>query len=109
MNNGTMFHQITKYKDQAFYDEHSVCLIMTPSGNYKLEFFSGYVIDMNSQAWKLEFASDEEYADWLNDTISKSLFASEVIPTSGDRVITLSTCTYEYNDARFVLVGILKV
>lgn len=108
MQNGSMFNQITKYKSQAFYDAHPVCLVMTPNGNYKLEFFTGYVIDMNSQAWKLEFASDEEYEKWLEDAVSKSTFTSTVKPTPQDRVMTLSTCTYEYNDARFVLVGILK-
>lgn len=108
MQNGTMFNQITKYKDQAFYDEHPVCLVMTPDGNYKLEFFAGYVIDLNSQAWKLEFASDEEFALWLEDAVSRSTFISTVEPTAQDRVVTFSTCTYEYNDARYVLVGVLK-
>ena len=108
MKNATMFHQVTNYKEQSFYETHPVCLIMTPTGNYKLEFFAGYVTDMNSQAWKMEFESDEEYDQWLNDAISKSLFTSTVKPTAQDRVVTLSTCTYEYNDARFVLVGILK-
>lgn len=108
MQNGTMLHQITKYKEQSFYDEHPVCLVMTPNGNYKLEFFAGYVIDMNSQAWKMEFASDEEYTQWLDDAISRSTFTSTVQPTAQDRVVTFSTCTYEYNDARFVLVGVLK-
>lgn len=108
MNNGTMFQQITKYKEQSFYDEHPVCLIMTPNGNYKLEFFAGYVIDMNSQTWKIEFESDEEYAGWLEEALSRSLFTSTVEPTAQDRVVTFSTCTYEYNDARFVLAGVLK-
>lgn len=108
MQNGTMFQQITKYKEQSFYDAHPVCLIMTPSGNYRLEFFAGYVIDMNSQAWKMDFASDEEYSKWLEDAISRSTFTSPVKPTAQDRVVTFSTCTYEYNDARFVLAGIIK-
>lgn len=108
MNDGTMFNQITKYKDQSFYDSHPVCLILTPDGNYKLEFFAGYVTDLNSQAWKMEFASDEEYTQWLENAVAKSAFTSTVEPTAEDRVVTLSTCTYEYDDARFVLVGVLK-
>lgn len=108
MQNGSMFQEITKYKTQAFYDEHPVCLVMTPNGNYKLEFFAGYVTDLNSQAWKLEFGSDEEFALWLEDAISKSTFSSTVAPTAQDRVVTFSTCTYEFNDARYVLLGILK-
>lgn len=108
MQNGTMFQQITEYKQQEFYDQHPVCLIMTPNGNYRLEFFAGYITDMNDQSWKMEFASDKEYAGWLQDAVSKSLFISTVEPAAQHRVMTLSTCTYEYNDARFVLVGILK-
>lgn len=108
MKNGTMFQEITKYKEQSFYDAHPVCLIMTPEKNYTLELFAAYVTDLNSQAWKLEFASDEEYGQWLADAVSKSTFTSTVEPTAQDRVVTLSTCTYEYNDARFVIAGILK-
>lgn len=108
MNNGSMFAQITKYRDQAFYEAHPTCLIMTPGGNYRLEFFAGYVTDMNDQAWKLQFGSEEEFSLWLEQTAARSDFAGPVIPTAQDRVVTFSTCTYEYNDARYVLVGVLK-
>lgn len=108
MQNGSMLGLITKYKDQAFYDEHPVCLVMTPDGNYTLEFLAGYVTDMNDDAWKLEFGSDDEYMLWLEDAISRSNFTSTVEPTAQSRVVTFSTCTYEYNDARYVLVGVLK-
>lgn len=108
MKNGTMFNQITKYKEQAFYDQHPVALLMTPEGNYKIEFVAGYVTNMNSDAWKMEFASDEEFSLWLENAIAQSTFTSTVKPGPQDRVVTLSTCTYEYNDARYVLVGILK-
>ena len=44
----------------------------------------------------------------LNETVGRSWFNSEVIPTAEDRVITLSTCSYEFNNARFVLIGRMK-
>lgn len=108
MQNGTMFAQITGYKDQAFYDAHPYGLLMTPEGNYKVEFFAGYISDMNGQAWKMQFGSEEEYARWLEEAVAKSTFLGSVEPTALDRVVTLSTCTYEYNDARYVLVGVLR-
>lgn len=107
MSNGTMFDQVAEYKDQAFYDSHPTCLILTPERNYRVEFFAGYVTDMNSQAWKLKFGSDEEFSQWLEEALSQSTFSSDITPTAQDRVVTLSTCTYEYNDARYVLLGIL--
>jgi len=109
MRNGTtMFADVAKYTDQVYYDEHPVCLVITPDGNYTLEFFAGYVTDMNTQAWKLEFGSDEEFKIWTEDAIARSTFKAEVTPEPEDRVMTFSTCSYEFSDARYVLLGILK-
>ena len=109
MKNGTMFSDIAKYKDQTYYENHATGMILTPSKNYWIEFFAGYVAGADDEnAWKVMFATEDEYVDWLNETVGRSWFKSEVIPTAEDRVITLSTCSYEFNNARFVLVGRLK-
>lgn len=107
MKNKTMFAPIANYKEQSYYEEHPTCLILTPEGNYKLEFFAGYVANLNGDAWKLEFESDEEYGGWLEQAVASSTFQSTISPTTQDRVVTLSTCSYEYDDARYVLLGIL--
>ena len=109
MKNGMMFSDIAKYKDQTFYENHTTGMILTPTENYRIEFFAGYVAGADDEnAWKVTFATEDEYVDWLNETVGHSWFKSEVIPTAEDRVITLSTCSYEFNNARFVLVGRLK-
>lgn len=109
MKNGTMFSDIAKYKDQTFYENHTTGMILTPTENYRIEFFAGYVAGADDEnAWKVTFATEDEYVDWLNETVGRSWFKSEVIPTAEDRVITLSTCSYEFNNARFVLIGRLK-
>lgn len=105
MQNGTMFQQITKYKEQAFYDQHPVALLLTPGKNYRIEFIAGYVTDMNADAWQLEFASDEEFRLWLDNAVSRSTFTSTAAADGAQQAVTFSTCTYEYNDARYVLVG----
>ena len=109
MKNGTMFSDIAKYKDQTFYENHTTGMILTPTENYRIEFFAGYVAGADDEtAWKVTFATEDEYVDWLNETVGRSWFNSEVIPTAEDRVITLSTCSYEFNNARFVLIGRMK-
>lgn len=108
MKNQTMFAQITLYKDQSYYDQHPTGMLLTPHGNYTIYFFAGYVTDMNSQAWKLQFESDEEFAQWLEEAAAGSTFSGDITPTAQDRVVTFSTCTYEYDDARYVLVGVLR-
>ena len=102
-----MFAQITGYAGQEFYDAHPYGMILTPDGNYLVKFFSGYVTDVYSDAWVMRFRSDSEYAAWINEVSGKSYFSADVIPTVDDRMVTLSTCTYEYDNARFVVHGIL--
>lgn len=108
MKNGTMFTAIKRYKNQPYYDEHPVALVLTPEKNYKLEFFAGYVCNVEQNAWDIVFASDEQFEQWVASAKSKSTFASDVTPTADEVVVTLSTCTYEFENARYVLVGVLR-
>lgn len=103
----TMFYELRGYKQQEFFDAHPTGWLMTPSAVYKLHFFSGYVSDVYSEAWETEF-SENPYSDWLGDCKKKSLFASDTVPTENDRVLTLSTCSYEFENARFVLHAVME-
>lgn len=108
MKNGSMFANICEYKDQAYYEAHPTGIYITPEGNYRIEFFAGYVCSLADNAWQNEFVADDDFEQWLQTTIEHSAFIGSVRPTAEDQVITFSTCTYEFNEARFVLVGILN-
>ena len=109
MDNGTMFQNLMGYKGQSFYDEHPTAQLFTPGGTYTVEFFAGYVTGVAGDAWKLDFATDAEFGDWIVNTKEKSLFESPVTPTAEDKLVTLSTCSYEFYNARFVLLGKLTL
>lgn len=104
MRNGTMFHGIRSYSDPAFLAEHPEGMIMTPEKNFRFEIIGGYVAKPDSNAWELSFNSGEEFSQWLQDTMSRSTVNTGVTPTTDDRIITLSTCSYEFNNARYVLI-----
>lgn len=107
MKNKSMFHDLTNYKDQAFFDAHPTGWLITPSAAYQLHFFSGYVSDASGEAWDTDF-TEEEYLIWLSSRQDHSLFSSSIQPTKDSRVLTLSTCSYEFQDARFVLHAVLQ-
>lgn len=108
MNNGTMFADISKFRTQSYYEEHPNILIMTPEGNYLYEIVAGYVSKKNGSAWQMSFSSDEIAHEWIQEAISKSYFVSGTVPEPGDHYLTLSTCSYEFKDARFVLVAVRR-
>ena len=105
MKNGTMFSGLTEYKKQEFYDAHPTVLLLTPEKNIRIEIFAGYVAGVSDKAWEIALGSDEEFGDWLEAAEERSCFESEIAPAVTNRVITLSTCSYEFDNARFVLVG----
>lgn len=108
MKNKSMFANVGNYKSQSYYDAHPTGWLLTADGCYELQFFAGYTASEGDRAWDLVFSSQEDYAGWLSQAKQKSVFSSTVTPTAEDRVITLSTCTYDRANARFVLLAVVK-
>jgi len=106
--NGAMFYDVGEYKNQAFFDEHPTGWLITPSAAYRLYFFSGYVSDVYGKAWDTGL-SEAEYLAWLGECRERSAFSSDVVLTADSRVLTLSTCSYEFKNARFVLHAVLEM
>ena len=105
MQNGTMFAGISWYDDQRYYDEHPVMYLMTPAVAYRIELFSGYITTMDSSAYMQTFSSIQEHTDWLKEVSGRSDFRANLEISAYNRVITLSTCAYRFENARYVLHG----
>ena len=105
MQNGTMFAGISWYEDQSYYDEHPVMYLMTPEAAYRIKLFSGYITTMDSSAYMQNFGSVREHIDWLKEVSGRSDFRANLEISAYDRVITLSTCAYRFENARYVLHG----
>lgn len=108
MQNGSMFSSLTGYKKQDYYEAHPILYLITPEKNYEIEVFAGYVASVKDDAWQITFDSEESFQAWIGRAIEKSTFSSNITPVATDRIITLSTCSYEFDNARYVLLGILN-
>ena len=107
MKNGTMFADAESYKDQIYADEHPTGMYITPEKVYDIEFFAGYLTDAYNDSWTLDF-TDAEFESWIQKSKQRSHFYSNVTPELDDRIITLSTCSYDITDGRFVLLGVIR-
>ena len=105
MNDGSMFASLESYSNQEFYEKHPVMYLNTPKYNYRIELFAAYVTPATSDTYDITLGDDASWQSYLDTAISSSKFTSDVDVKPGDKIITLSTCTYEYNDARYVVQG----
>ncbi len=107
MKNGTMFGTLTEYINQEYYDEHSEMYILTPEKNFKVKLITGATVNSTASNYKLPLV-DEEKENFISELREKSTFKSEYVFSPDDRYVMLSTCSYSYKDARYVLIGVLK-
>ncbi len=105
MGNGTMFRDLTLFKNKQFLQEHPYALVLTPDQNYVIEFFAGSVVRIDSPVWQLQFSSSSDRQQWLSDCWNAASVSRPVTLNAEDKIVTLSTCTYEYKQARWILQG----
>ena len=102
MKSGLMFADLCKYKDPSYYYSHPYIYIYTPTQNYRIDLFAGFVCAHDDEVFALSLSQDQ-----LAGMAAKSTFQSNIgIPTGN--VVSLVTCSYEFNNARYVVVGELN-
>ena len=108
MKNGSMFSSLTKYKEQSYYDRYPTMLLYTPMGNFSIELFAGLVLDGNDESVRLVFKDEHDFQRYIELIRLNSTFKSDRVVEADDRIITLCTCSNEFNNARYALYGRLK-
>lgn len=101
MNNGSMFAGVTKFKDAGYFDSHRYGWLATSETVYRIDFFSAAVVDRYDSLYDGSVLS----ADWLPHLAEVSTIYEAIEFSDTDRFISLSTCSYEFENARTVLTG----
>jgi sortase B len=107
MKDKSMFGTLVNYREQEYYDQHPVLYLFTPEKEYEIDLVAGFVTEADSEVYTLP-QSQEELDDLLTQAKEVSTFLSDVEVLPEERIVTLSTCSYEYEDARFVVLGVLR-
>lgn len=104
MNNGSMFASLSNYKQEGYLEAHPVLYYYTPTQNYMLQVFTCFVTGGDSDVYAFNFDTRDQFQEFINRMYSRSNFDTGVQVTSSDHIMTLSTCSYEYDDARYVVL-----
>jgi len=105
-----MFGSLEQYRKQEYFETHPVIYIYTPQCDYEMVLIAGYLVDsgVGAEVPPLKFSDDDAFMRHIEKIKRLSFFQTDVEVTPDDRIIGLATCAYDYTNARWILVGILK-
>ena len=104
MRNDSMFGTLTDYEDQEYYEANPYMLATSENEIALLEIFAGYTTDSGDHCYQLAISGEENMNYFVRKAEEKSDFNTSVEVTHEDRVVTLSTCAYDFENARYVVL-----
>ena len=112
MQSGKMFGGLNKYSSEAYYKEHPEIQFDTiyEKGVYQIMYvFRSKVYSEEDVTFKyyqfINAGSKQEFDSYMKEMQALSLYDTGVTAAYGDKLLTLSTCDYQENDGRFVVVA----
>lgn len=110
MKDGSMFAVLNSYRDREFWEEHSLITFDTLYERHTYLVFAVFYTTDNSEGfpyYQFENAENEaEFDEFISTCIDLSLYDTDIVPTFGDKLICLSTCDYDREDGRLVVVAV---
>jgi sortase B len=103
MADGSMFKDLMKYKRADFLENHKIIRFDVLNQEYEWEIFSVYVTDVEFYYIDTNFPTVDKKLTFIQAIQEKSLHQSGIQVGPEDHILTLSTCSYEFDNARFVV------
>jgi SrtB family sortase len=105
-DNGLMFSNLVWYKSQQFYEQNPVYYLYTPEQVYRVDIAAGIVVSETDTTYLVvDFNSDAEFHSLIQKIEENSVIETEIELTPSDRLVTLYTCTNDWQGQRFVVIG----
>lgn len=102
MRNGTMFHDLHLFKDADFLAEHPYITVYGLREAYQYEIFSVQIV--SGASYYLYFdMTDEVLVDYADYLWRGSIHKKQPQYPKDLRLLTLVTCTYEFDNARLLI------
>lgn len=107
MKNGSMFGQLRKYKNEAFYREYPFFYIYMLDGReVKYQIFAVGIVEDASESYRKHYMDDADYLKYLQYIQSISKYKTGVEVTAESDIVSLSTCTNVTETQRLLVHGV---
>ncbi|MDD2533423.1 MAG: class B sortase [Eubacteriales bacterium] len=112
MKDGTMFAALGKYQSKSYFENHKTIQFDTIYEPGEYEIFAAFMTqiypDDSTEFMYYQFiqaGTQSEFNDYVQNALDLSIYDTKIIPEYGDELLTLSTCSYQVNDGRMVVVA----
>ena len=105
MKNGSMFAGLMAYKSQTYYEAHPCFYYLTEEKNYRLEILRAGQTTGTSDIFQSAFRTKLDRAEYEKEWKHINVLTPVFDEAPDAPLMTLSTCSYEMADARFVVQG----
>nr|MCR5602375.1 class B sortase [Lachnospiraceae bacterium] len=115
MKNGTMFGTLTDYEDKNYYMAHPVIRFDTLKEERMYDIIYAFYDRVYYEDEKdfrfydfIDYADEDDFNRTMDEFKDKSIYDTGVEAHYGDKFITLVTCSYQEENGRFVVMGVLR-
>ena len=106
MRNGSMFATLQNFNNRAFFEVNPTGTIFLENNTYEIRFMAFAVIEPNDAViYNPMILTEADKIAFLEHVQNIARHSRDIDITADDSIITLSTCNYEFDNARMVLIG----
>lgn len=105
MRDKSMFGSLDKFKNSEYLEDNKKIYITTKN-NKKLiyEIFGIYITRADdTECISINFNNDKEFDSYIESIFNRSIYKSNINAEGINKLLTLSTCSYEFDNARLIL------
>ena len=108
---GLMFRDLVNYNKLSFYQENPIINLDSIYGNSQWKIFALIKTNNNEKHgerflyFRDDFTSDMNFMDFVYQLEVRSIYSCPVMINENDSLLILSTCTYELDDMRLLVVA----
>lgn len=111
MKNGSMFADLHKYENPDYWEDHSIVYVYTPEHILTYKIFAAVTYSDTHILNSYDFTDAGDYQAFI-DSLSlqrnmSDLVDDEIVVTTEDRIITMSTCIGSKPNNRFIVEAVL--
>ena len=105
--NKSMFGSLKSYAKQDYLKSHPYIYITDDAGSRTYAVFAAYEVGVRELTYRLGFEDEADKTEFLEFCVAASVVDTGIVPEVDDQILTLSTCTGQGYDTRWVVQAVL--